>query len=511
MEQNEESRAAIARKPGNEKPVVMGKTYLLGIAIDAYWEYKKLHNTKNDWALFKQSLKDNYHLDNGDICELIDSNATKFKILKTLENYSKEGSLSKLREEDRLIIYFAGHGYIDEHDYGYWIPVDAKKNFEPQDFIPNTEIRDCIRKMSCRHILLISDSCFSGSLFELPTSREGNDSTTRDDSDLEPDATELQKLRWLIASGKKDQKVPDGIEGGNSPFARSMADCLKNTPTKISIVALGEHVIDDLMKKRRSNKDPIPQSGHIKDVGHDYGRFILRKKMLVTYPSPEFSRFRHATDKEMSLILGIGAWVLAIVLRFIVGFPDVQTSKIDVDKNATLTVDTSKNPVPHINNEEPQFLNKKPPKTKIDNTVILPESTMQKGDTLILSGADGKFIFLEKNYTLGSKYNVGDKLLECYYKWDDNTRIYKCYESDFLRKLALFLKKYAQHRIKVEVVVNCKCPTNIEVLDVLKESEKRFEDIKSDLEKTYGFTNIIHNKSEGIVTNEESLYFRLTK
>ena len=57
--------------------------------------------------------------------------------------------MSRLRRElgpdDNLLIYYAGHGYVDEEtEEGYWLPVDAVED-DPVDWISNSTITTMLR------------------------------------------------------------------------------------------------------------------------------------------------------------------------------------------------------------------------------------------------------------------------------------------------------------------------------------------------------------------------------
>src|SRR5207248_3242583 len=68
-----------------------------------------------------------------------------------------------LKEDDNLLIYFAGHGEIDPAKEGYWLPVDAQAN-APSSWISNRAVSDILNMMSAKHVLVVADSCYSGSM-----------------------------------------------------------------------------------------------------------------------------------------------------------------------------------------------------------------------------------------------------------------------------------------------------------------------------------------------------------
>ena len=70
----------------------------------------------------------------------------------------------KLKKKDNLLIYYAGHGHLDEkEEKGYWLPIDASME-RPSKWVSNSFISDQAKATEAKHVLLIVDSCFSGSL-----------------------------------------------------------------------------------------------------------------------------------------------------------------------------------------------------------------------------------------------------------------------------------------------------------------------------------------------------------
>ena len=97
-------------------------------------------------------------------------NATRLEISTALSDLR-----ARLTEKDNLLIYYAGHGKLDGND-GFWMPVDAEPNYERYWFPVDTLSRN-LAKMTVRHALVVSDSCYSGALLRadparLPTGHE---------------------------------------------------------------------------------------------------------------------------------------------------------------------------------------------------------------------------------------------------------------------------------------------------------------------------------------------------
>ena len=67
-------------------------------------------------------------------------------------------------KNDNLLVFYAGHGYWDElYREGYWLPSDAEQA-NRANWVSNSDIQRAFRAIQSRHILLLSDACFAGSL-----------------------------------------------------------------------------------------------------------------------------------------------------------------------------------------------------------------------------------------------------------------------------------------------------------------------------------------------------------
>jgi uncharacterized caspase-like protein len=79
------------------------------------------------------------------------------------------GAMNTLRqtltEQDNLLIYYAGHGFLDEeNNRGYWVPVDAEPYPQTGKWISTNDITDILNSMRAKHVLVVADSCYSGAL-----------------------------------------------------------------------------------------------------------------------------------------------------------------------------------------------------------------------------------------------------------------------------------------------------------------------------------------------------------
>jgi uncharacterized caspase-like protein len=85
--------------------------------------------------------------------------AGKTKIIEALNRVAAEA-----KPDDSVLLFYAGHGYLlDDVNMGYWIPVDASVK-TAQGWISNSDISRLLAAIPARQLILVSDSCYSGSL-----------------------------------------------------------------------------------------------------------------------------------------------------------------------------------------------------------------------------------------------------------------------------------------------------------------------------------------------------------
>ena len=110
-------------------------------------------------------------------------------------------------ENNRLVIFFAGHGMtIDETD-GYIVPSDAPDPIinEPGFFrlaISMEEVMAWARRIRSHHALFLFDSCFSGTLFETKSKPNPNDAYIR--------TQKAKPVRQFLTAGDAGEEVPAG-------------------------------------------------------------------------------------------------------------------------------------------------------------------------------------------------------------------------------------------------------------------------------------------------------------
>jgi hypothetical protein len=226
--------------------------YLLIVGIDEYAIWPKLNNCVKDAKDVRGILTTKYQFNEKNVFELYNENGT-------YENLRNE--LIKIKNSitpyDNLIIYYAGHGFYDEEwDNGYWVPVNAHES-ATNEFIQTSVIFNYLIKINAKHIFLIADACFSGSLFNT------NAISYKENDDKTPS-------RWAFSSGNIEV-VADGAVGTNSPFAQSLVEVLTSARKNLSVSQL----IQNVKFKVETITEQTPVGRPMKMEEHKGGEFIF--------------------------------------------------------------------------------------------------------------------------------------------------------------------------------------------------------------------------------------------
>jgi hypothetical protein len=178
------------------------------------------------------------------------------------------------------LLYYAGHGVLDEINEGYWQPVDSGVDDDTQ-WISNKRINSTLKKLKANNVLLIADSCFSGAQFRGVTAVDPQSSRRIDSNQSNGSLVRRlskAKTRVAITSGGLEP-VADRIGfSENSVFASSFISALKNNSSTIPS--------GDLFKLVRQRVIPItvgegleqtPEFGQLWASGHEGGDFVFSR------------------------------------------------------------------------------------------------------------------------------------------------------------------------------------------------------------------------------------------
>ncbi|MEX0941058.1 MAG: caspase family protein [Pseudomonadales bacterium] len=183
--------------------------------------------------------------------------ATRADILRALNQMRRS-----LTASDNLLIYYAGHGWLDaDAGRGYWLPVDAQAE-DPTNWVSNSSITDALRALQAKHVMVVADSCYSGTL------TRGVNLTVPAPDFVERLAN--KRARTVLTSGGLEPVSDEGSEG-HSVFARAFINAL----TTNKIILDGHTLFSNLRRPVMVNSNQTPEYGDIRLAGHDGGDFLF--------------------------------------------------------------------------------------------------------------------------------------------------------------------------------------------------------------------------------------------
>ncbi len=232
---------------------VRGNNYLFLIAINAY-ETNTLFNCIRDAQKIKEILLEKYTFEKEYAFELLDKAASRKGIW---DEFLKLTNL--LTEHDNLVIYYSGHGMVHRVlDLFCWIPIEAESDHS--QLFDQPLVINFINKMKCRHLFLMVDCCFSGTMWQ------GKSTDLDINSKLES-----YPSRWGLSSGRAEL-VSDGKPGTHSPFAQAIIDLLTDNNEPLFVSDLGNEVVKKVLD---TEKTQTPRFERLNANGHAGGQMIF--------------------------------------------------------------------------------------------------------------------------------------------------------------------------------------------------------------------------------------------
>lgn len=201
-----------------KEEILYRNSYAMLIGNSDYFEWNALPGVERDILQVEAVLRDRH----GFVVEKA-LNLSKTELLNRIDRFiSKYGQ----SYENRLLIYYAGHGYTavlrDGRIMGYLVMKDAPAVPMVEESVLKTpenlgdfrlkaismgEIENLAKEISTRHALFVFDSCFSGTILY------------RDNAVTVPkeiSTEELKQMRGFLTAGNEKQRVRD-----DSPFRRA--------------------------------------------------------------------------------------------------------------------------------------------------------------------------------------------------------------------------------------------------------------------------------------------------
>jgi len=179
-------------------------------------KWPKLQYAVQDAKAIRESLVNRLGFSNDKVLTLSNGEATRNNILALF--HDKLGH-AQLKKDDRVFIFFAGHGATRKlssgRNLGYIIPVDSDPEQLSVDAIPMTDLQNIAENLNAKHVFFVMDACYSG----LGLTRGGGTSAFLREN--------VKRIgRQMLTAGGADQLVADGGPNGHSVFTWTLLQAL---------------------------------------------------------------------------------------------------------------------------------------------------------------------------------------------------------------------------------------------------------------------------------------------
>ena len=249
---------------GMNLTVPMGNYHALVIGNNEYQKFSTLKTAVNDARETEKVLRQKYNFKTTLLL-----NADRYTILSALNDLRE-----KLNKNDNLLIYYAGHGKLDDDNkLGYWLPIDADQD-NNINWISNEAITDILNVIEAKHVLVVADSCYAGTLTQTPIARAQTD--IPDDVRLEWMKVMAKTRARLTFTSGGVEPVLDGGGGKHSVFAKAFIGALRNNEQVLEGFSLYSKVLELMpTQSPMSGQSQAPQYAPIHLAGHESGEFFF--------------------------------------------------------------------------------------------------------------------------------------------------------------------------------------------------------------------------------------------
>lgn len=271
-----EPRAAPAASAASEPPVGLPRP----ASAAAFGTYHALVIGNNDYKLLRP-LKTAV-ADAREVARVLEQDyGFRVRLLLNASRYDMLAALNDLREKltekDNLLIYYAGHGELDDRNQrGHWLPIDAEPS-STANWISNVAITDVLNAMTVQQLLVVADSCYAGTMTRSSLGR------------LEGGLSEGERLRLLslmahqrsrmVMTSGGVEPVLDSTGGSHSAFAHAFLSVLR---ANVGVLP-GQELFGHLRLRVASVADrvqmrQVPEYAPIKYAGHESGDFVFVRR-----------------------------------------------------------------------------------------------------------------------------------------------------------------------------------------------------------------------------------------
>jgi peptidoglycan/xylan/chitin deacetylase (PgdA/CDA1 family) len=198
------------------------ESFAVVVGIDNYTSWPKLGHAVNDARTIHDVLIDELGFKAQNVKLLVNEAATRTAILRALGE-----DLRKVEKEDRVLVFFAGHGATralpNGRDLGYIVPVEADRENFASDSISMTQLQDVSDGIAAKHVFFVMDACYSG----LALTRAGSSVAGGGGREKYLRKITSRIARQVLTAGGTDEQVADNGPSGHSIFTWTLLQGLR--------------------------------------------------------------------------------------------------------------------------------------------------------------------------------------------------------------------------------------------------------------------------------------------
>jgi hypothetical protein len=200
---------------------IYDNSWALIIGIDEYENVQELNYAVKDAESIQDILVSSFNFPEDNITLLIDEEATKNNIIQSFSDI-----IFKAKENDRVLICFAGHGDTMDlpggGEAGYLLPVDGNSKNLYVSSIGMDELKKISSMSQAKHVLFLVDACYGG------VATIGSRGLDADSTPNYIEKITNNNARQIISAGGRGEKVIEKAEWGHSAFTLNLSRGLKD-------------------------------------------------------------------------------------------------------------------------------------------------------------------------------------------------------------------------------------------------------------------------------------------
>jgi len=259
--QNNSKAIKITDRDG-QQVILYQESHALLIWMSQYKSWPQLDAVEKGARLLKDALiKDGFDV-------ITKGNLTSNEFYSTINNFVGKYGYNR---DNRLVIFFAGHGYTIDGTDGYLVATDTPNPIidEPgfyQFAISMEDVMGWARKIKAKHTFFVFDSCFSGTLFTTKSRQKLDDSYIR--------TVTAEPVRQFLTAGSAEEEVPAGNDFVELLVGAIEGDADTNYDGYVTGAEIGNFVEQTL--PRLTNNAQTPQYGTINNYSLSRGDTVFR-------------------------------------------------------------------------------------------------------------------------------------------------------------------------------------------------------------------------------------------